>query len=124
MRFLLVLAGGGLGSVARYGVGLWTVSTWGSGFPLATVLVNVLGSFAIGFIAAAADESGAVGAQMRLFLVAGVLGGFTTFSAFSLEAFRLIEAGAYYRGAAYIGANLFIGFGAAIAGVVLARATT
>ena len=122
MRFLLVLAGGGLGSLARYSVGLWTVSAWGSGFPAATVIVNVVGSFAIGFIATAADESGAIGAQMRLFLIAGVLGGFTTFSSFSLEAFRLIDDGAYGRGALYIGANLFLGLGAAIAGVVLARA--
>jgi protein CrcB len=75
LRFLVVLAGGGLGSLARYLVGMWAVSTFGSSFPAGTVLVNVTGSFLIGLIATLADESGAIGAQARLFLIVGILGG-------------------------------------------------
>ena len=124
MRFLIVLAGGGLGSLARYSVGLWVVNTFGSSFPLGTVLVNVTGSFLIGLIATLADESGAIGSQARLFLVVGILGGFTTFSSFSLEAWRLAEEGAAIRAILYVCLNLLLGGAAAIAGVLLARAAT
>ena len=124
MRFLIVLAGGGLGSLARYSVGLWVVNTFGSSFPLGTVLVNVTGSFLIGLIATLADESGAIGSQARLFLVVGILGGFTTFSSFSLEAWRLAEEGAAIRAILYVSLNLLLGGAAAIAGVMLARAAT
>ncbi len=124
MRFLIVLAGGGLGSLARYSVGLWVVNTFGSSFPLGTVLVNVTGSFLIGLIATLADESGAIGSQARLFLVVGILGGFTTFSSFSLEAWRLAEEGAAIRAILYVSLNLLLGGAAAIAGVLLARAAT
>ena len=124
MRFALVLAGGGLGSLARYLVGLWTVETFGTSFPLATVLVNVSGSFLIGLVATLADESDVLGAQARLFLVVGILGGFTTFSAFSLEAWRLAENGAAVRAIVYVGLNVLVGGAAAIAGVLVARAAT
>ncbi len=124
MRFLIVLAGGGLGSLARYSVGLWVVNTFGSSFPLGTVLVNVTGSFLIGLIATLADESGAIGSQARLFLVVGILGGFTTFSSFSLEAWRLAEEGDAIRAILYVSLNLLLGGAAAIAGVLLARAAT
>lgn len=124
MRFLIVLAGGGLGSLARYSVGLWVVNTFGSSFPLGTALVNVTGSFLIGLIATLADESGAIGSQARLFLVVGILGGFTTFSSFSLEAWRLAEEGAAIRAILYVSLNLLLGGAAAIAGVLLARAAT
>ena len=124
MRFLIVLAGGGLGSLARYSVGLWVVNTFGSSFPLGTALVNVTGSFLIGLIATLADETGAIGSQARLFLVVGILGGFTTFSSFSLEAWRLAEEGAAIRAILYVSLNLLLGGAAAIAGVLLARAAT
>ena len=93
MRILLVLVGGGLGSVVRYLVSVALTERLGNGFPGGTVAVNLIGSFLIGLVATLADERGALSAQTRLFLVAGVLGGFTTFSAFSLETLRLLEGG-------------------------------
>ena len=91
MRVLLVLAGGALGSAARYLVAVWMVNRFGPDFPWGTLTVNVVGSFLIGLIATLADELGSIGSEARVFLIVGVLGGFTTFSAFSLETLRLLE---------------------------------
>src|SRR5437762_636973 len=91
MRLLLVLAGGALGSGARYLVSLWTLDRFGGAFPWGTLAVNIAGSFLIGLLATLADEGGRIGPEGRVFLVAGVLGGFTTFSSFSLETVRLAE---------------------------------
>ena len=92
MRFLLVLAGGALGSGARYLVSLWMVDRLGSAFPWGTLSVNVVGSFLIGLLATLADEFGAVSPDTRVFLIVGLLGGFTTFSSLSLETLRLAVA--------------------------------
>ncbi len=122
MRLALVIAGGGLGSAGRYLVGLWMVQHASTAFPWGTLSVNVVGSFLIGLLATLADESGTFGADMRLFLIAGVLGGFTTFSAFSLESWRLLEQGDPTRSLVYIGGSVGLGLAAAVAGVALARA--
>ena len=92
-QVLLVLVGGGIGSVARYLVGTWMLDRFGAGFPWGTLTVNVVGSFLIGVIAVLADERGALGPHVRTFLIVGVLGGFTTFSAFSYETMRLLADG-------------------------------
>lgn len=78
--FLAVAAGGALGSVLRYAIGLLAIELLGDGFPWGTLAVNLLGSFAIGLLAGLGVEG-----EWRLLLVTGLLGGFTTFSAFSLE---------------------------------------
>ena len=85
MRLLLVLLGGGLGSAARYLVAVWMADRFGPFFPWGTLTVNILGSLLIGLLATLADELGSLGPEVRLFLIVGVLGGFTTFSSFSLE---------------------------------------
>lgn len=93
---LAVMAGGALGSLARWGVALWfATQPWSEKFPWATLLVNVLGSFAIGFLAELMIEGGPffTGAGVRALLLVGILGGFTTFSAFSLQTFALIRDG-------------------------------
>jgi CrcB protein len=87
----MVLLGGALGSGARYLVSLWMLERFGGGFPWGTLTVNVVGSFVIGVIATLADEQTVIGPSVRVFLVVGVLGGFTTFSSFSLETLRLLE---------------------------------
>lgn len=94
-HILLVAAGGALGAVARYGVGTWLTPPPGPpALPWGTIAVNLVGCFLIGAVAGAADGRGGLGDGTRLFLVIGVLGGFTTFSAFGLETVSLVRAGA------------------------------
>lgn len=122
MRLVLVLLGGGLGSLARYLTGLWLADRLGAAFPWGTLAVNVLGSFLIGLIATLADESGSISPQTRLLLVTGLLGGFTTFSAFSLETWRLLEQNEMGRAALNIAVTLALSFVAVVLGVAGGRA--
>lgn len=121
-RLLLVLAGGAVGSGARYLVGLWTADQFGATFPWSTIAVNVVGCFLIGLLATLADEAGAIDADTRTLLVVGVLGGFTTFSSFTLDTWRLVEQSETIRGAAYFLASLGVSFIALALGIGLARA--
>ena len=106
LNLLLVALGGALGSVARYLVSTMAIAQLGAGFPWGTLGVNVLGSAAIG-IAAGLGVQG----EARLLIVTGFLGGFTTFSAFSLETSALFER-AWWLAAVYVGASLTLGLGA------------
>jgi CrcB protein len=115
MSFLLVAAGGALGSMGRYGVSLLAMAWLGVAFPWGTLAVNILGSGAIGLLAGQGIAGGA-----RLFWVTGVLGGFTTFSAFSLEAALLWERAAW-QGVAYVLTSLGLGLAAFALGWWLAR---
>jgi CrcB protein len=121
IRVLLVAGGGAAGSVARYLVGLYAALQFGAAFPWGTLIVNVGGSFIIGVLATLADDRGAIGPDTRALLVIGVLGGFTTFSSFSLDALRLAEADELLRSGAYVIASLAVSFVAATAGIALAR---
>lgn len=122
MRLLLVLAGGALGSGARYLIALWMAARFGAVFPWGTLTVNVLGSFLIGLIATFADEHGALSANLRVLLIVGLLGGFTTFSSFSIETLRLIESDTPIRAAVYVAGSLVLTLGAAMIGVAVGRA--
>lgn len=95
---------------------------FGAGFPWGTITVNVTGSFLIGLIATLADESGAIGPDARVFLVAGVLGGFTTFSALSLDTLRLAQGNEMTRAMWNIGASVLLGLAAVVMGVAVGRA--
>lgn len=121
MRLLLVLAGGALGSGGRYLVGTWVAARFGAGFPWGTLAVNIAGSFLIGLLATLADERGAISPQTRVFLVVGVLGGFTTFSSFSLETLRLVDHGDTARALLNVAASLLFAFAAALLGIAVAR---
>lgn len=117
MRDLVLVAGGGAcGSALR-----WLVSSWiarsvePSRFPWGTLLVNLIGSFAIGALLTLAFEHELLPAPWRLFLVTGVLGGFTTFSAFSWESLSLVRAGMWPAALGY-------GLGSVIGGVLAATA--
>ena len=113
----LVALGGALGAVARYSVGL-LLRTPPDGFPWATFSVNVLGSFFMGLVFAwVAARSEAT----RLFLVVGVLGGFTTFSAFSFDLFNLLERREFWQAAAYAGGTVLAAFAALLLGYALGR---
>lgn len=122
MRLLLVLAGGAVGSAGRYLIATWLAGRFGPGFPWGTLTVNIAGSFLIGLLATFADEFGSIGPQARLFLVVGVLGGFTTFSSFSLETLRLVEQSELPRAVVNVLASLALSFGAALLGVAVGRA--
>lgn len=117
--WLAVALGGALGSVARYGLGVTARALW-PGWPWGTFLVNVIGSFAIGllfagFLLRPAPE------WLRLGLITGVLGGFTTFSAFSIEALELLRTDGAAGAALYVVATLVLGLAACALGMWLAR---
>ena len=114
LNVLLVAAGGALGSAARYGVSLLALRFIGTGFPAGTLAVNVLGCLAAGVAAARLDPL----SPWRTFLIGGVLGGFTTFSAFGLETRAL---GASTSAALYVGLSLGLGLGAVWLGHALSR---
>ena len=118
--YLLVFLGGGLGAAARHGANQAGLNILGPGFPWWTMAVNVAGSFAIGLLAGlfGAFETGH---NMRLFLTTGFLGGFTTFSAFSLDALTLWERGAVIQSGLYVLASLVFSLLAAAAGLMLSR---
>ena len=116
-QLLLVAAGGAVGSLARYGVGLAAARWLGAGFPWGTLMVNVAGGLAMGLLAARVSPEHE---QLRLLLGVGVLGGFTTFSAFSLETVRLMEQGAA-SAALYVIASLVLSVGACWLGYSLGR---
>ena len=121
IRLILVLLGGALGSGGRYLVSTWMAGRLGDAFPWGTLTVNLAGSFLIGLVATLADERGSLGAGARVFLVSGVLGGFTTFSAFSLDTLRLVEAGRLGTALLYVGGSVGLSLLACAAGLWLGR---
>jgi CrcB protein len=90
-NLLLVIVGGGIGSGARYLVSTWVLSRWGTGFPWGTLSVNVLGSFVLGVVMQLG--LGLLGAEARILVTTGMLGGFTTYSTFNFETLRFAEHG-------------------------------
>ena len=119
---LSVAAGGALGAVGRYSLTSWVAGTTSSTFPWGTALVNVLGSFALGF-ALVAMTTRPVSDEVRGFLTAGVLGAFTTFSTFSGETVTLVESGLYGRATAYVLGSVLLGLLGVVAGAALASST-
>jgi CrcB protein len=122
--FATVALGGALGSMARFEVASWFVQRFGTTFPWGTFVINVVGSFCIGVVLAHATSRAAFNPYLRTFLTVGILGGFTTFSAFSFEAYALAARGAIYAAIAYAGGSVLLGIVAASLGVALARAVT
>jgi CrcB protein len=121
---LLVFLGAGIGGALRHGVNVGCARACGTAFPWGTLTVNVVGSLAMGLIAGwLAFKTGSGWSQpVRLFLTTGVLGGFTTFSAFSLDAVLLWERGAIGAAAAYVGVSVVASIAALLAGLALVRA--
>ena len=96
--FLWVAVGSALGGVSRYGFGLMASRLWGDAFPWGTICINVLGSFVIGLFAALTTADGAMpaSANLRIFFMVGICGGFTTFSSFSLQTLTLMRDGGWF----------------------------
>jgi CrcB protein len=123
VKWALLVLGGGLGSALRYALSLWLTAQLGPRFPWGTFAVNLTGCFAIGALVAWADARAASPA-LRLFLVTGVLGGFTTFSAFGMETFQLMQDGRAAAAAANAIGSVAAGVGAVAIGAWLTRAVT
>lgn len=119
-QLLLVMAGGALGSGARYGVGRAALAAFGPGYPWGTLAVNLLGGFAMGLLAGLVSRM-ASAEEWRLLLGVGLLGGFTTFSAFSLDMVTMIERGAPGTAAGYALLSVTGSVAALFAGLALTR---
>lgn len=120
-RFLLVCVGGALGSGARYLVASWAASAWPSTLPVGTALVNVVGSWFIAVVMDLSLRAGALSPDLRLFLVTGVAGGFTTYSAFNHETLQFLEERAYLLAGAYVSGMVVLCLGAGLLGLATAR---
>jgi fluoride exporter len=117
---LQVALGGAIGAVLRYATGVGLVRLFGqTSFPIGVLTVNVVGSFALGVFVGLAAQRGLT--HISPFVVTGILGGFTTFSAFSLEAVTLWERGALGLAALYVTANVVLSIAALFAGLALSR---
>ena len=116
---LQVAFGGALGAAARYLANIGAARLFGAGFPWGTVIVNVVGSLVMGILVVTLAQKDA----MRLvpFLMTGILGGFTTFSAFSLDALKLFQSGQPALAAVYVFGSVTLSLAAIVAGVALAR---
>lgn len=124
LQAFFVFIGGGLGALGRWGFGLAAARLWGSAWPWGTLGVNVIGGFAMGLFMGHLMKTGAMSPSndnLRLFLATGILGGFTTFSAFSLETARMIEAGHWTNAGIYTLASVILSVVAVFAGMALSR---
>jgi CrcB protein len=122
-RLLMVCVGGFLGTGARYGLNGWIAHRFGESFPWGTLTVNVSGCFVVGllYFVCGPDSPVIVSATARQFLLAGILGGFTTFSSFSLQTLTLLRDGQVGSACANVVASVGLGLLAAVAGDALAR---
>ncbi|KAF1046287.1 fluoride efflux transporter CrcB [Xylophilus sp.] len=119
--FLIVFLGGGFGSALRHGANLLAARWTGAGWPFGTLAINVLGSLLMGVVAEAFALRSGWSPQLRLLLVTGILGGFTTFSTFSLETALLHERGDTGQALLYVAASVLLGVGGLFAGMRLVR---
>lgn len=124
MNTLLVMAGGAIGAGLRYQLGRWAFHLAGPGWPWGTFAANVLGGLAMGVLVGVLARTGlsaGAGENVRLLLGVGLLGGFTTFSAFSLEVVLMAQRGAMLGAAGYALASVLVSVAALLAGLMLAR---
>jgi fluoride exporter len=119
-RYLVVLAGAGLGGLARYALGTWIMTRSGGRFPLGTFLINISGSFFIGLLMTLLTERMQPHPNWRLFLVVGCLGGYTTFSSFEYETLQSVRDGERWMGLLYVTGSVLFGYMAVWLGAVLA----
>lgn len=122
IQVLLVAFGGAIGSVLRYYVGVWSIRLAGPAFPWGTLTVNVVGSFIIGVLAELIARKFGGSTELRLLLMTGLVGGFTTFSAFSLDTIGLLERGEAFMAIVYVAASVGLSLATVFAGLTLVRA--
>jgi fluoride exporter len=119
LEYILVMVGGALGTGARFWVSGFVAERGGELFPLGTLVVNITGSFAVGFLAAFMDPEGFffISPRLRQFFMIGVCGGYTTFSSFSLQTLDLVRDGDWFKA----GLNTLLSFVCCLAAVWLGR---
>lgn len=122
MKYLLIVFGGGVGSLCRYLVGLGIATRYGARFPVAgTMAINISGSFLIGLLMTLIAERYGPGSNLRPLLVIGFLGGYTTFSSFEWETYSAIRDGGFWIGAINVVGSVALGYAAVWLGAMLAR---
>ena len=124
MFYLLVFIGGGVGSMLRHGVNVICGRLFGTAFPFGTFTVNITGSIVMGLLAGYFAFKGEASQAWRLFFMTGILGGYTTFSAFSLDSVLLFERGQIGLAAFYIAASVAVSIAGLFAGLALVRYLT
>lgn len=120
-KYLAVLAGAGLGGLARYAAGTWIMEKYAGRFPLGTFVINVTGSFLIGVLMTLFTERWQLYHNWRLFLVIGVLGGYTTFSSFEYETYQNVRSGTPWIGLFYVLSSVALGYLGVWLGALAAR---
>jgi CrcB protein len=121
MGYAIVFLGGGMGAALRHGINLGAARWLGVGFPFGTLIINVSGSLLMGLIAGYFAFKGDASQHWRLFLTTGILGGYTTFSAFSLDAALLYERGEVSLAGVYVLGSVLLSIAALFAGLAMAR---
>ncbi len=124
MRFLIVFLGGGLGAAMRHGFNMLFARTLGTAFPYATLFENVTGSLVMGLLVAFFAFKSGIPQHWQLFLTTGILGGYTTFSTFSLDTALLYERGEIGLAALYVLLSFALSIGGLFAGLTLVRSLT
>lgn len=121
LNMLAVAVGAAVGANLRYGLSIWAAQRLGVGWPYGTFIINVLGCLAIGALLTLLATRVQLSEPVRLFLVTGLLGGFTTFSSFGYESYSLISTGDWLGAGLYVGASVVVGLLAVFLGAGLAR---
>lgn len=124
MAYLVVFIGGGIGAALRHGVNVGAARLFGTSFPYGTLTVNIVGCLVMGLLTGYFAFKGDIGQHWRLLLTTGVLGGFTTFSAFSLDVALLYERGDIGLAATYVLTSVAMSLVAVFAGLALMRSLT
>lgn len=119
-RYLVVLAGAGLGGLARYVAGTWIMAKYGGRFPLGTFVINITGAFLIGVLMTLFTGRFHPHPNWRLFLVVGILGGYTTFSSFEYETYQAVRDGERWLGLLYVVGSVTLGYLGVWLGTLLA----
>jgi CrcB protein len=124
INYAIVFLGAGIGGALRHGVNLGAFRYIGPGLGYGTIIVNIVGSFLMGALSAYFAFKGQAAQPWRLFMTTGILGGFTTFSAFSLDAALLYERGEIGTAALYVAASVIVSIAALFAGMFIVRQLT
>lgn len=121
MEYIWVGIGGAAGAIARFAMTRYAIGRFGDAFPWGTLAINLLGAFAIGLILTWLTERSIAAPEVRLVLIVGFLGGYTTFSSYTFEAVAMAQRGNWFGMVSYVFGSNVIGLAACVAGVVLAR---
>jgi len=124
MHYVVVFLGGGIGAVLRHGVNRAAMAYLGTGFPYGTLIVNIVGGLLMGVLAELFLVKGGGSQEFRLFLTTGILGGFTTFSAFSLDAALMWQRSDYIALGSYVLISVLLSIAALFFGMAVVRAIT